>query len=186
MGTNFCTSAKTLDEQSRCIRNQEQAAGCRKSCRLVISLQPRNAFQLIIRNMFRFGVVVSRRVNGVHVLSPQLSVLSFTGSRNRYPVSDLKPKKRSGYESQAILGTVIHYIGWTVIFVGTTVIGYFVFDAACAEWTSCFFSFYVFAVLCMFFVIWRAELGARRDSASHLIRTYYRSRTRSMGADEGA
>ena len=119
-------------------------------------------------------------------LSSQLSVLSFTGSRNRYPVSDLKPKKRSGYESQAILGTVIHYIGWTVIFVGTTVIGYFVFDAACAEWTSCFFSFYVFAVLCMFFVIWRAELGARRDNASHLIRTYYRSRTRSMGADEGA
>jgi len=46
----------------------------------------KNAFQLIIRNMFRFGVV-------------------------------------------AILGTVIHYIGWTVIFVGTTVIGYFVFDA---------------------------------------------------------
>ena len=31
--------------------------------------------------------------------------------------------------SEAILGTVIHYIGWTVIFVGTTVIGYFVFDA---------------------------------------------------------
>ncbi|CAK9114351.1 unnamed protein product [Durusdinium trenchii] len=46
----------------------------------------KNAFQLILRNMVRFGVV-------------------------------------------AILGTVIHYIGWTVITVGTAAVGYVIFQA---------------------------------------------------------
>ena len=46
----------------------------------------RNAFQLILRNMVRFGVV-------------------------------------------AILGTVIHYIGCTVIIVSTAAVGYFLFQA---------------------------------------------------------
>ncbi|CAJ1462118.1 unnamed protein product [Effrenium voratum] len=46
----------------------------------------KNAFQLILRNMVRFGVV-------------------------------------------AILGTVIHFIGWTVITITTAVVGYFIFQA---------------------------------------------------------